>query len=86
MGADDIIFGFDEKTNDRCTVFVASCDAYMDVWDLFFEALRVQWADREYPVMRCTESLKYDYKDRGIQTLPLYKEKRAPAWGALKST
>lgn len=82
MGVNRNIADFDEKANERCTVFVASCDAYTDVWDLFFEALRVQWPDREYPVMLCTESLKYDYKDMGIQTLSLYKGKRTPAWGA----
>lgn len=49
-----------EALNDKCTILINSCDAFSDVWDLFFTAFRVQWQECDMPVILSTESKKYD--------------------------
>ncbi len=58
----------------KCTLLINSCDAYSDVWDLFFKALKVQWADCEFPVILNTETKKYP----GVKVLNF----NTPCWGA----
>lgn len=75
--------GGDPKINrsTRCMILVSSCDAYSDVWDLLFESLLVQWPNRPYPVLLCTESKTYDYKSMGIITLPMNELEKKKEWG-----
>lgn len=46
------------KSN-RCTILINSCDAFSDVWDLFFAGLKYQWSECMYPLMLNTESKDY---------------------------
>ncbi len=55
-----------ELNKDRLTIVVNSCDAYADVWDLFFEAMRVQWPQCPYNIVLNTEKKDYSYKDMPI--------------------
>lgn len=50
----------------RLTMLVNSCDAYEDVWDLFFESIRVQWPECKYDIVLNTETFSYSYKELPI--------------------
>ncbi len=41
----------------QCVIVVNTCDAYSDVWGLFFKALEEYWSDCEYKVILNTEKL-----------------------------
>lgn len=51
---------------DKLTILVNSCDAYSDVWDLFFASLKVQWSQCPYKMVLNTEKKTYSYKDMPI--------------------
>lgn len=42
----------------KCTIVINTCDAYSDVWELFFKAFEQYWSGCEYEVVLNTESLK----------------------------
>lgn len=44
----------------RCTIVINTCDAYSDVWELFFKAFEEYWQDCKYDVVLNTEKLKSD--------------------------
>jgi hypothetical protein len=46
------------------TIVVNTCDAYHDVLDIFFHALRDYWPDCPFPVVINTESNTNDYRAR----------------------
>lgn len=62
---------------EKVTLLVNSCDAYSDVWDLFFKALQVQWPDCKFPVVLLTESKSYS----GYPGLKVINVNN-PCWGA----
>lgn len=42
--------------SERCAIVVQSCDAYEDVWDMFFSALREYWPDCDVEIILNTET------------------------------
>lgn len=44
-----------------CTIVINTCDAYEDVWELFFKALEEHWPDCKYPIVMNTEKKKCSY-------------------------
>ena len=42
----------------QCTIVINTCDAYSDVWELFFKAFEEYWKDCEYKIVLNTEKLK----------------------------
>ena len=60
----------------KCTFLINSCDAYSDVWEFFFKALRVQWPDCEFPLALSTETKKFS--DPGVRVLNF----DSPCWAA----
>ncbi|WP_407382362.1 hypothetical protein [Ruminococcus sp.] len=69
---------------ENCTILVNSCDAYSDVWFVFFELFRIHWSDCPYPVVLNTESKSYGHpnmpNDR-IQSFHIYPQPdAAPEW------
>lgn len=42
----------------KCTIVINTCDAYSDVWELFFKAFEEYWMDCEYKIVLNTEKLK----------------------------
>lgn len=53
--------------SNKLTIVVNSCDAYSDVWDLFFEAFRVQWPQCPYNIVLNSQKLQYSYKDLPVR-------------------
>lgn len=43
------------STAPACTILVASCDRYADLWRPYFGLLRMRWPDRPFPVVLITE-------------------------------
>ncbi len=46
------------------TIVVNTCDAYSDVLQIFFHALKEHWSDCPYPVVINTETANYNYLAR----------------------
>lgn len=42
----------------KCTIVINTCDAYNDVWELFFKAFEEYWPDCEYNIVLNTEKIK----------------------------
>lgn len=64
----------------RCTLLVNSCDAYSDVWDLFFAGIKAQWSDCKYPIVLNTESKKYP-NDMGVVVHNFQPRPGMDCWG-----
>ena len=60
--------------NQKLTVLVNSCDSYSDLWNTFFDVLRLQWHDCPYEIILNTETKNYSYNGFNIKTLSLYKD------------
>lgn len=64
----------------RCSILVNSCDAFNDVWDLFFKALDIQWPDCSYDIYLSTETKKYD-NNMGVKVLNYLPKNGKDCWG-----
>lgn len=60
----------------NCTLLVSSCDAYSDLWDPFFELLKIHWPDIDLPIILITDGKKYSKDGLDIQCPLNQKEKR----------
>lgn len=67
---------------DRCVVIVNSCDAYADVWPLFFAAFKDRWFECPFPVVVNTESLNAVYPGLRVSSHLMAHSQRSSAWGA----
>ncbi len=65
--------------DNKCAIIVNSCDAFSDVWELFFKALRCQWPDCKFPIYLNTETKQY-HKNQGIITINSSSKKK-DCWG-----
>ena len=52
-----------------CSLLVNSCDAYSDVWEIFFKCLKVHWPGIDMPIFLNSESKQYDNSDVQVTTL-----------------
>lgn len=68
------------ELKDKCTILVNTCDAYSDVWDLFFESIKVQWEDCPFDFVINTESKTYNHKDFNIK-ISNYMCEKGDKWG-----
>lgn len=66
---------------DRCVVVVNSCDAYADVWPLFFAAFKDRWPDCPFPVVINTESLDAVAPGVRVSSHVMAADQRSSAWG-----
>lgn len=66
----------------RCVVVVNSCDAYADVWPLFFAAFKDRWPDCPYPLVVNTESLEAHAPGLRASSHVMPPDQRSVAWGA----
>jgi hypothetical protein len=66
---------------DRCVVIVNSCDAYADVWPLFFAAFKDRWHDCPFPVVVNTESLEVVESGLRVSSHVLRPGQLSSAWG-----
>lgn len=64
----------------RCTILINSCDAYSDVWDLFFAGLKYQWPNCKYPILLNTESKEYP-NEMGVKVFHFKNGSKKDCWG-----
>lgn len=64
-----------------CTILVNSCDAYEDVWDPLFSALKNRWEKCPYKIVLNTESKSYKFDGLDIITLNLFDKSDEDLWG-----
>jgi hypothetical protein len=67
----------------KCTVFVSSCDAYSDTWDIFFKLFRMHWEDCPYPIVLSTESKYFQVDGLNIQCFQLFSQSQKVSWSEL---
>ncbi len=72
--------------NNRCAVFVSSCDKYSDLWYPFFSILKNRWKEIPYPIYLSTETKSFSCDGMVITVLnneySLQTGKQIP-WGKL---
>lgn len=67
---------------ERCVVVVNSCDAYADVWPLFFAAFKERWPDCPFPLVVNTESLDATAPELRVSSHVMAPHERSSPWGA----
>jgi hypothetical protein len=65
----------------NCKIIVNSCDAYEDVWDPFFSALKNRWENCPYSIVLNTESKNYKFDNLDIVTMNLFNKSDKDLWG-----
>lgn len=66
---------------DRCVIVVNSCDAYADVWPLFFAALKDHWPHCPFPLVVNTESLDAAAPGLRVRSHVMAPHERSLPWG-----
>lgn len=69
-----------DKIENKCTLLVNTCDAYSDVWELFFRALKEQWTDCKIPIVINTETKSYPNVE-GITVVNYSSKNGKDCWG-----
>ncbi|MBI3631995.1 MAG: hypothetical protein HY225_00920 [Candidatus Vogelbacteria bacterium] len=59
--------------NEKCSIIVSSCDAYSDVWPVFFTLFFRYWPDCPFPVYLVAENKVYP--DKRVKTIIVGKDK-----------
>ncbi len=70
------------STDDRCVIVVNSCDAYTDVWPLFFAAFKDRWPACSLPIVVNTESVNAIVPGLCVSSHVLRPDQHPSAWGA----
>ncbi|MBL0945743.1 MAG: hypothetical protein IBJ04_15610 [Hydrogenophaga sp.] len=68
--------------SERCVVVVNSCDAYADVWPLFFAAFKDRWPHCPFPLVVNTESLDAAAPGLRVSSHVMAPHERSSPWGA----
>lgn len=63
-----------ENLNESCAMIVNSCDAYADVWELFFCALKDNWADCDIEIFLNTEKKVFKFDGLRLNEVNAYQE------------
>ncbi|MCR5255646.1 MAG: hypothetical protein K6D96_06900 [Acetatifactor sp.] len=64
----------------KCTILVNTCDAYSDVWDLFFTSLKKQWPNCPYSIVMNTQTKDYSFEGLNIRIVK-NKSGKKDCWG-----
>lgn len=67
---------------ERCVVVVNSCDAYADIWPLFFAAFKDRWPDCPFPLVVNTESLDAAAPGLRVSSHVIAANEPLRSWGA----
>lgn len=68
-----------------CTIIINTCDAYADVWELFFCAFEEYWPNCKYSIILNTEEKKFIHNT--VQTHNIVASHQPDMWGKrLKQT
>lgn len=66
---------------DRCVIVINSCDAYSDVWPLFFAAFKEHWPNCPFRVVLNTESRALAVPALKLSSHVLEHDQQGIAWG-----
>lgn len=66
---------------DSCVLLVQSCDAYEDVWEMFFSALLEYWKDCKVDIILNTETKTVVFNGLNINKNNYCKYKQYSSWG-----
>ncbi len=72
--------------DNNCTLVINSCDAYSDLWDIFFRLFKIQWMDCPYPIILNTESKDYTADGLNLRCLHFFKQGEKVTWSKLTKT
>ena len=61
-----------EKINESCAIIINSCDAYEDVWKLFFSALKENWKECDLEIFLNTESKLFKFDGLKLNQVNTY--------------
>ena len=71
-----------KNLSSNCAILVNSCDAYEDVWELFFCALKDQWKDCDLEIYLNTEKKTYKFDGLRLNKVNNYAQLNLnKAWG-----
>jgi hypothetical protein len=71
----------------KVTVVINSCDAYSDIWELFFSAFSDHWRNCPYEIVLNTEKKSYSFKDLKLKVHNYSSIDNIDKWGdRLKKT
>ncbi|MDR1262507.1 MAG: hypothetical protein LBK46_03330 [Oscillospiraceae bacterium] len=73
----------DVTLDNRCTLYISSCDAYSDLWKPFFTLFAKYWPDCPYPIVLASETKTFSFPGLDIQCPRFYKPGTPPPWGEL---
>ncbi|MDR1262505.1 MAG: hypothetical protein LBK46_03320 [Oscillospiraceae bacterium] len=71
--------------DDRCVLYVSSCDAYSDLWEPFFTLLVKYWPDCPYRIVLASETRTFSFPGLDISCPRFFTMKQRVAWGELNS-
>ncbi|MDR2656212.1 MAG: hypothetical protein LBB86_00120 [Oscillospiraceae bacterium] len=66
--------------DNRCTLYISSCDAYSDLWKPFFTLFVKYWPDCPYPIVLSSETKTFSYPGLDIQCPRFYRKGARPHW------
>ncbi|MDR0396966.1 MAG: hypothetical protein LBH66_06655 [Oscillospiraceae bacterium] len=69
--------------DERCTLYVSSCDKYSDLWEPFFILFKKYWPDCPYPIVLTSESKTFSFPGLDIHCPRYYKPGDRVSWGQL---
>ncbi|MDD1792384.1 hypothetical protein LRP50_04495 [Enterovibrio sp. ZSDZ42] len=67
--------------SDSCVLVIQSCDAYEDVWEMFFSALSEHWPGCSLRIILNTETKTTSFGDLNIDDLNFNGDLSNPQWG-----
>lgn len=67
--------------DNKVTVLINTCDAYKDVWPLFFSALNEFWPERSCKLVVNTETIDVNDENQGCFSHNFVSEKGVDEWG-----
>lgn len=81
MLSTDENFELNRKISDSCVLVVQSCDAYEDVWSMFFSALSEHWPGCNLNIILNTETKTTTFGDLKINKINYNCNLTKPFWG-----
>jgi hypothetical protein len=67
--------------DNRCTLYISSCDAYSDLWEPFFILFNKYWPDCPYPIVLASETKTFSYPGLNIHCPRFYQPGEPSPWG-----
>lgn len=73
--------GSTKLLKDNCALIINSCDAYEDIWPLFFSAFKENWPNCELEIYLNTETKSFRFDGVNLKTLNQDHSFKGAPWG-----